>query len=110
MFRDLEFPSDFNVTSNARFEFALTEDSSRQESIITLLRKLSKLEKYKNQSTKIQNIFNMLSDKDVACKQYIGHLVAKDKEEMEANEEEAKKKRKEKQQAIMAKFQQVLFL
>jgi hypothetical protein len=65
------------------------------------------MEVYKNQQQRIQHLLNLYGEKDISCKQYIGHLTAKDKEETEIDDEIIKRKKKEKQQAIMSKFQQV---
>jgi len=114
---DIEFPTSFDVTKNSRTEIAVyaTEEALQSQSIISQLRRLSKMEQFTAQVDRINHILSLFSEKDISCKQYIEQLSGKDKqdtkeqskeEEDEKDEQEVKRRRKERQAQIMMKFNQ----
>ena len=111
---DLEFPTPFNVTQNSRHEVVVAGTEEKGESLISLLRKITKLQQFATFGDKVKNILRLFSEKDISCRQYIEILAGKEKhegkeqskEEVLEEEQEAKKRRKERQAAIMQKMKQ----
>lgn len=111
---DIEFPTTYNITKNARYEIAISE--SKQESIISLLVHLSSIPAFVHHTDKINAILSLFGEHDPSCKLYVEKLRSKalaaqeNSKTMEIGEEEdeqeKKRRRKERQLAIMSKFNQ----
>jgi hypothetical protein len=69
---DIEFPTSFDVTKNSRAEIAVyATEEAQSQSIISLLRRLSKMTQFAGQVDRINNILGLFSEKDISCKQCI---------------------------------------
>ena len=86
---ELDFPTLFNVTANSRHEMMLgTATEEKTESLVSMLRRLPKIQQYGQYNDKINQILKLFSEKDIGVKQYIEVLAGKEKHEQKESKEE----------------------